>query len=41
MYSAVLQVGGVAAALNTSVWRALAILLIVALPALLLMAAFR
>jgi len=40
-YGFALQVGGVAAALQTSLWRALAILLIPAVPAILLMGAFR
>ena len=40
-YGFALQVGGVAAALQTSIWRALAILLIPAVPAILLMGALR
>ena len=40
-YGFVLQVGGVAAALQTSIWRALATLLIPAVPAVLLMGLFR
>jgi hypothetical protein len=40
-YSFVLQVGGVAAALRTSIWRTLAILLVLAVPVFLLMIALR
>ena len=41
LYSGALQIGGIAAALQTSIWRALAIVLIVGVPGLLLMVAFR
>ena len=41
LYSGALQLGGIAAALQTSIWRALAIILIVGVPGLLLMVVFR